>query len=272
MNAWYAHVSPISPPISDIRYEKPHPIWLRYPIFRTLCNTITVAIERYLRLHAHGVGTHPHTAVIGIVLPFIGNKLLLLIVQKISWLSTDVGITWSNFSFFKAISRLEFYLYQCCSVNHVCILLPQKNIWPLCGCFFLLFLYLLLFLVVLYMSKECSPFSLISVKILINFRYWRHLICNNVQFIFFVVDRSTGVQKILNQLDRFWKDLKMLLMEKVYVINVLGIASHFLSYIWLSYLFWIVLSFFLWLVFKTIDWKGSQMITMIAGCRVEEVH
>jgi len=34
MNARYARVSPISPPISDMK--KPHPIRSRYPIFRTL--------------------------------------------------------------------------------------------------------------------------------------------------------------------------------------------------------------------------------------------
>ena len=39
MNARYARVSLISPPISDIRYENPHPIRSRYPIFRTLVFT-----------------------------------------------------------------------------------------------------------------------------------------------------------------------------------------------------------------------------------------
>ena len=34
MNARYARVSPISPPISDMK--NPHPMRSRYPIFRTL--------------------------------------------------------------------------------------------------------------------------------------------------------------------------------------------------------------------------------------------
>ena len=36
MNAQNAHISLICPPISDVRYEKPHPIRSRCPIFRTL--------------------------------------------------------------------------------------------------------------------------------------------------------------------------------------------------------------------------------------------
>jgi len=39
MNARYARVSLISPPISNIRYENPPPIRSRYPIFRTLLET-----------------------------------------------------------------------------------------------------------------------------------------------------------------------------------------------------------------------------------------
>ncbi|PKA53911.1 putative sphingolipid transporter spinster like 3 [Apostasia shenzhenica] len=36
--------------------------------------------------------------------------------------------------------------------------------------------------------------------------------------------RSLGARKFVNQIARFWRDMKMLLVEKIYVINVLGIC------------------------------------------------
>ncbi|XP_060216611.1 probable sphingolipid transporter spinster homolog 2 isoform X3 [Lycium barbarum] len=49
-------------------------------------------------------------------------------------------------------------------------------------------------------------------------------------------DDSKGAPRILNQLTRFWKDMKVLLLEKVYVVNVLGYIAY--NFVIGAYSYW----------------------------------
>ncbi|XP_059437572.1 probable sphingolipid transporter spinster homolog 2 [Corylus avellana] len=48
--------------------------------------------------------------------------------------------------------------------------------------------------------------------------------------------KSRGAFNILNQLSRFWKDMKVLLLDKVYVVNVLGYISY--NFVIGAYSYW----------------------------------
>ncbi|CAN4118064.1 unnamed protein product [Withania somnifera] len=49
-------------------------------------------------------------------------------------------------------------------------------------------------------------------------------------------DDSKSAPKIVNQLTRFWKDMKVLLLEKVYVVNILGYVAY--NFVIGAYSYW----------------------------------